>query len=100
MILTKAQEKFLRSLGHDLKPVVMLGQHGLTENVLKEVDQALTYHELIKVKVAVGDRDLRDQIVGEIVEQVNASLIQKVGNMILLFRRNPQKPVISLSKIR
>ncbi len=100
MILTKPQQKFLRSLGHDLKPVVMLGQHGMSENVMKEVEIALLRHELIKIKLAVGDRDLRDQLIEQIVSESHASVIQKVGNMLLIFRRNPQNPVISLAKVR
>ena len=53
MNLTTKQKQYLKGLAHNLKPVVMLGQHGLTEGVLAEIDAALNHHELIKVKVSV-----------------------------------------------
>lgn len=56
MILNNKQKQYLKGLAHSLKPVVLLGQHGLTEGVLAEIDLALNHHELIKVKVASEDR--------------------------------------------
>ena len=56
MNITKTQQKFLRSKTHDLKPVLWLGQNGLTESVTAEIETALDHHELIKIKVRVGDR--------------------------------------------
>ncbi len=96
MKLTERQKKHLRGLGHKLKPVVMVGQHGLKETVLEEIDQALTVHELIKVKVSIGDRDERDEIIETICDDSRAFLIQRVGNIATLFRRNTQKPKIDL----
>ncbi len=98
MILTKSQIKTLRSLAHKLKPVVRVGQHGLTENVIKEVGYALEFHELIKLKVNVGNRQERDEVIRKICEQTCAQNIQQIGNIAVLFRRNAQKPVISLAK--
>ena len=62
MPLSKNQIKFLRSLCHDLKPVVMLGQKGLTNEVLHELDIALNHHELVKIKLSVDDREERKGI--------------------------------------
>ncbi|MDX1334639.1 MAG: ribosome assembly RNA-binding protein YhbY [Gammaproteobacteria bacterium] len=97
MKLTEQQLKHLRGLAHKLKPVVMVGQHGLKETILEEIESALEFHELIKVKISVGDRDMRDEIIETILEDSRATLVQRVGNMATLFRRNPKKPKIVLS---
>ncbi|SEK19330.1 RNA-binding protein [Ectothiorhodospira marina] len=93
---TPQQIKHLRALAHDKKPVVSLGRHGLTDAVLEELDIALNHHELIKVKVGVGDRELRDQVVTQMCERSGAALVQRIGNIAILFRRNPEKPVVKL----
>ncbi|ANB03579.1 YhbY family RNA-binding protein [Ectothiorhodospira sp. BSL-9] len=93
---TPQQIKHLRTLAHDKKPVVSLGRHGLTDAVLEELDIALNHHELVKVKVGVGNRELRDQVVAQMCERSGATLVQRVGNIATLFRRNPEKPVVKL----
>lgn len=98
MVLTKNQIKYLRSLAHKLKPVVRVGQHGLTENVIEEIKIALEHHELIKLKINVGERQERDEVLQRVCEQTRSTCIQKIGNVAVLFRRNTQKPVISLKK--
>lgn len=97
-MLTKSQIKHLKKLTHDLKPVVMLGQHGLTEAVLNELDIALDHHELVKIKLAAGDRDDRQQLISEICKSSQAELVQAIGKMATVFRRNRKKPVIDLPK--
>jgi RNA-binding protein len=94
MTLSEAQRKFLRGLGHDLKPLVMVGDAGLSEAVLREFEATLTHHELIKVSVRVGDRKARDAIIAELCSVGSAALIQRVGNMALLYRENPEKKKI------
>ncbi len=96
MTLSTAQQKHLRSLAHKLSPVVRVGQHGLSENVLKEVELALDHHELIKLKISVGDRDQRHAVIQAIQEHSNALLVQSIGNIAVLYRRNRKKPVIQL----
>ena len=96
MKLTDQQKRHLRSLGHTLKPVVILGNAGLTENVLAEIDQALTYHELIKVRVNAADREARAALIEAICEQTKGQPVQSIGHILLLFRRNPKKPRVSL----
>jgi RNA-binding protein len=95
MQLSDAQKRHLRGLGHHLKPVVWVGQHGLSDSVMLEIDQALDSHELIKVKIA-ADRDTRQALTVEICEKTDAELIQSIGQMLVLFRRNPDKPRIAL----
>ena len=98
MTISSADKKYLRSLGHQLKPVVTVAGNGLTETVLAELERALGDHELIKVKLAVGDRDAKKAIVNEICLQSTAILIQSIGHMILLFRK-ADKPNPKLSNL-
>lgn len=91
MTLTESQKKHLRGLGHGLKPVIMVGDAGLTGSLMAEFEATLAHHELIKIKVRVGDRQLRDRLIGELCESSSSELVQKIGNMALLYRANPEK---------
>jgi RNA-binding protein len=96
MMLSESQKKYLRGLGHSLKPVVMVGDSGLTEAVLSEFNSCLEHHELIKVRVKVGDREERDRIITKLCDSGQAELVQRIGNMALLYRENPEKKRIRL----
>lgn len=78
----------LRAKAHKLKPIILLGNKGLTENVVTEVDRALSDHELIKIRVPTKDRDEKIQTVSAICEQTTAELVQLIGNIAVLFRKN------------
>jgi RNA-binding protein len=97
MSLTPNQKRQLKSLAHHLKPVVMIGQHGLTENVLNEVDIALGAHELIKVRISGSEREERLEIINAICAQRSAELVQSIGHVAVFFRRNTKKPKIELA---
>jgi RNA-binding protein len=86
MSLTESQCKHLRRLGHTLKPAVLVGAGGLTDGVVAEVERSLAHHELIKISVRSGDRKQRDAVIGDIVARTAAELIQRVGNMALIYR--------------
>lgn len=88
---TEQQKRWLKKQVHHLKPVVSLGQAGLTEPVLAEIELALDHHELIKVKIAAGDRDLRDAFIAAIASRAQADIIDRIGNMAAFFRANPRK---------
>ena len=96
MTLTEQQRKYLRGLGHDLKPVIMVGDAGLSSSLLDEFESTLSHHELIKVRVRAGDRKLRDSIIEELCKTSSATLVQRVGNMALLYRENPEKKKVVL----
>ena len=96
MPLTDAQRKYLRRLGHDRNPIVLVGQAGLGPNLVAELDRALTDHELVKVRARVGDRDQRDAILGELASATRSELVQRIGHVGLYYRRNPDKPGILL----
>ena len=89
--LSNTQKKQLKGMAHSLKPVVMVGQHGMKESIDDEIAQAIKYHQLIKIKVGLGDRDARDELIAKIVETHNAILVQRIGNIAVLYRFNPQK---------
>ena len=97
MPLSENQKRQLRKLGHDLKPVVIIGANGYTDAVNEEIKLAIEHHELIKVRVNAGDRDVRDEWIKEMCNKNGAELIQRVGHIALLFRRNEEKPRIELS---
>ena len=94
MSLTESQKKYLRGLGHGLKPLILIGESGLSESVRAEYESTLSHHELIKVSVRVGDRKLRDEIIKELCASSGAALVKRVGNMALLYRENPEKKKI------
>ena len=96
MSLSKKQIKFLRGKCHDLKPVVMLGQKGLTEAVLSELDIALDHHELVKIKLSIDDRDARKQVIADICQQCEAVEVQSIGKTLSIYRQNTEKPVIDI----
>lgn len=97
MNITERQRKILRRLGHDLKPIIFVGQAGVSEAVIKELEQSLAHHELLKVNIRGADRADRDDTISALVSTTGAQLIQRVGNMALLYRRHPKHPKIKLS---
>jgi RNA-binding protein len=94
--LTEPQKKYLRRLGHDRNPVVLVGQNGLSPNLVAELDRALNDHELVKVRARVGDRDERDAILAELAASTRSELVQRIGHVALFYRPNPEKPGILL----
>jgi RNA-binding protein len=98
MPLSKKQIKFLRAKCHDLKAVIMLGQKGLTEEVLNELDIALIHHELVKIKLAVDDREARKQMISEICDKSQSQEIQSIGKTLSVYRVNPDKEIIDIPK--
>ena len=94
MALSETQKKYLRGLGHQLKPVVMVGDSGLSATLLEEYETTLAHHELIKVRVRVGDRKARDALISELCERGSAELVQRIGNTALVYRRNPEQKKI------
>ena len=86
--LTPKQRQALKAQAHALKPVVMIGQNGLTDAVVREADMALKAHELIKIRVRNDDRDEREQFAQIFCERLNAQLVAHSGKLIILWRKN------------
>ncbi len=89
MELDNATIKRLKGIGHELKPVVMIGNNGVTAAITEEIDRALNDHELIKVKLPAGSKQERDLVCTELASGANAYLIHTIGRMALLLRQNP-----------
>ena len=98
MSLSPSQRRYLRSLAHDLKPVILLGAKGATEAVVKELDLALTHHELVKVKLSGGDKDERQEQIDVLAGGTGAENIQQIGHIVVLFRRNEDEPKLALPR--
>ena len=96
MNLKDSQKKFLRGLGHQLKPTLTISDAGLTEPVLREFDATISHHELIKVRIRAGDRDARDTVIRDLCEKGTAHLVARIGNVALIYRKNEEKPKIPL----
>jgi RNA-binding protein len=92
--LSKTQIKFLRSKAHKLKPVVMIGDKGLTENVLEEINLALNHHELIKVRIRTEERDDKKAMISEICKQTKAQEVQVIGHVVALYRRSDDVKIV------
>ena len=97
-LLTAAQTRFLRGQAHDLKAMLQVGGKGITESLVAEVDLALEHHELIKVKVAAADRDLRDAMIADVAERTGAALVQRIGHTAVYYRPSKDKRQIVLPR--
>jgi len=98
MKLSNEKIKAYRTIGHKLKPTVMVSENGLSEGVMAELDRALNDHELIKVKISCGDRDLKKQLTTKLCQQAGCELVQTIGNIALVFRA-AAKPNPKLSNV-
>ena len=98
MKLTNNQKKYLRSLAHNLKPFVMIGQNGLSESVLTEIDSTMLKHELIKIKLKVDNRKEKQQILEKIIEFSHAELVQVIGGVLVIYRPFEDNPDIILPR--
>ncbi len=88
MKLSTKQIAHLRGLAHSLSPVVMIGNNGLTDNVIKEIELNLNAHELIKIQVAGDDREARLSIYSEICNKTNAIAVHHIGKQLVVYRKS------------
>jgi RNA-binding protein len=93
MSLTNKQKQFLKSKAHDLKPIILLGANGLTEGVMAEIDNALNFHELIKIKVPGEDREQKVLIMDAIIRESKAEKVQVIGKILVLYRQSEDKKI-------
>ena len=98
MFKKNAQKKYLRKLGHKLKPVVFIGNSGLSKSVLTELSSTINHHELIKIKIKASNRIIRDQIIDEICKKTSTQLVTQIGGIALIYKKNPETPKIKLPK--
>jgi len=94
-MLTPQNIRKLRGLAHHLKPVLMIGNQGITDNVLTELEISLNVHELIKVSIASPERDSRVEMTHELCKKSGADLVQKIGKISILYRpANPPRLIL------
>jgi RNA-binding protein len=96
MELSGKQKRFLRGAGHSLRPLLTVGKHGLTEDLIREVDQCLLAHELIKVKVLESSPLGRSEVGPRLGEATGCAVAQTLGRTVLLYRPHPEEPRIEL----
>lgn len=85
-------------MAHDLKPFVMIGQHGLSDSVVNELESTLLKHELLKIKLRVSDRKEKQQIVDKIILLSKAVLVQVIGGVLVIYRPFEDNPSIILPR--
>jgi RNA-binding protein len=90
MALSQEQKKQFKSIGHHLKPILMVAENGLSEGVLAELERALNDHELIKVQFRITEREDRKALVEELCAAGRCELVQSIGKMALVYRKNPK----------
>ena len=88
MLLNTKQKQQLKAKAHKLKPIVLLGNQGFSPAVKKEIDRALYDHELIKIRIAVKDRDTRHALLSDICAACEAEKVQAIGNIAVLYRKS------------
>lgn len=91
MSLNTKQKQQLKATAHSLKPVIMIGNNGLTDAVNNEIDRALNDHELIKIRILSNDRDLRREIFTNICAAQKAELVQIIGSIGIIYRKYIEK---------
>ncbi len=95
IILSPKQRSHLRALAHGLKPVVITGQGGLSEAVIREIDLSLAHHELIKVRLGADSAALRRQMTDKICARTGSARVQNIGRIAVIYRP-AKKPRIDL----
>ena len=97
MAVNDKQKRYLKGLAHPLKPVVMIGNKGLTETVLAEIDNALEQHELIKIRVSGQEKADRLAMLNDIATKTSSNFILMIGHIGVLYRP-AKEPTIQLPK--
>ncbi len=83
------QKSALIATAHHLNPIILIGHKGLTSGVLAETDQALTAHELIKIKINADGKQGRTEIANKIGLELSATILKLIGNIAIIYRKNP-----------
>ena len=92
--MNSKQISYLRGLAHNLNPVVMISNKGLSDAVMKEINVNLDAHELIKIKVMSDDRALRAQMLVDICQQTNALAVHQIGKQLVVFRASTKPKIV------
>ena len=93
IVLTGKQNRYLRGLGHNLQPFVMIGKHHLSKDVIKAADEALEIHELIKVRIQEGCLEDRKIVASELATETGSAVVQILGKTFLLYRPGEEQTI-------
>ncbi|MBF6057298.1 MULTISPECIES: ribosome assembly RNA-binding protein YhbY [Thiomicrorhabdus] len=85
--LSANQKKYLRSIAHNINPMIIIGANGVTDSLMAELESTLAHHELLKIKMNAADRDDRQTITDYIIKQTGALLVQSVGKTCVIYRQ-------------
>ncbi len=99
MSLSPEQRREYRAIAHHLKPVIIVGDKGLSDGLREELERALNDHELIKVKIASQDREVRQEVITALCQSTGAQLVQTIGKIAVILRR-AAKPNAKLSNLQ
>jgi RNA-binding protein len=97
-MLSGKQRRHLRGLGHELKPIVQVGKDGIDSGLIAAIDQALSDHELVKIKIGDAAGIDRQDAATQLAEQTRSEVAQVLGNTVLLYRADPDDPKITLPR--
>lgn len=95
--LSNNQIKFLRGIAHGLNPVIIIGGKGAGDSLMEELEKTLSHHELIKIKISIGDKEERKQVTDYILDQTQADLVQSIGKILVIYRAK-EKPELELPR--
>lgn len=84
--MTGKERAYLKKISHSLKPILIIGKEGVTENTIRQLDDALTKHELIKIKILNNNLDDRDEMIETILSGLKAEFVQYIGNKLTIYR--------------
>ncbi len=98
--MTSKQRAYLRSLANPLQPIVYVGKGGLSDTIEKQTDDALTARELIKGKVLENAPDTTREAAEQLAQAVHAEVVQVIGRVFVLYRRNDKEPKITLPRAK
>lgn len=96
--LTINQKKFLRGIAHNLNPMIIIGAQGVTESLMAELEKTLAHHEILKIKIAAGEREDRKQVIDFVCAETKAQLVQSVGKVFVIFRAKKKDSQIELPR--
>ncbi|WFE68066.1 ribosome assembly RNA-binding protein YhbY [Thiomicrospira sp. R3] len=96
--ITNNQKKFLRGIAHGLSPMIIIGSQGITDNLMAELEKTLKHHEILKVKIAAGEREDRKEVIDFIIKATRAQLVHSVGKMFVIYRARAKDPQLELPK--
>ncbi len=95
-MLNSKQRAKLRGMANGIETILQIGKGGINENTVKQVDDALTARELIKIRVLENSLYTAKEAAAEIAEAVSCEVVQVVGTRITFYRKNPEKQIIEL----